>query len=99
MNMTTQTLVAGVAGFALMIGSAASAAVVFNTAVDNDSQFTNARTWVRGADPTVLDSVTEGELFPYVNDATEIYLCPIAADRLTPDTFPPSWLGDRLTRN
>lgn len=82
-------------------------------AADNNGTFTAAREWVWGksqladgtafpqhTDPTVLTGVQEGTLFPYVNDSTEIYLCPIAADRLTPDTFVPSWTNqDRLARN
>ncbi|MBX2850240.1 MAG: DUF1559 domain-containing protein [Phycisphaeraceae bacterium] len=80
---------------------------------DNNGQFTAARHWIwgqnlladgtpfpRSGDPTILDGILEGTLFPYVNEATEIYLCPIAADRLTPDTFDPSWVNqDRLARN
>lgn len=81
---------------------------------DHDGQFTGSRTWVWTAstfadgtpfpnriakDPTVLEGVLQGTLFPYVNDVTEIYLCPIAADRLTPDTFASGWQNDRLARN
>ena len=80
---------------------------------DNSGQFTAARHWVWGAprladgsgfpryrDPTVLLGVLEGTLFPYVNESTEIYLCPISADRLTPDTFAGGWQNqDRLARN
>ncbi|MEM1355329.1 MAG: prepilin-type N-terminal cleavage/methylation domain-containing protein [Planctomycetota bacterium] len=81
---------------------------------DNKDQFTAPLQWVwAGAqlsdgspfpladfkDPTDLTGVYEGTLFPYVNDVTDIYLCPIAADRITPDTFKPSWINDRLARN
>ena len=80
--------------------------------VDNDGQFTAARHWVWGdpnlngindfrprhTDPTLTDGIVEGTLFPYVNDSTEIYLCPVSKDVLTPDTFPASW-GTDLKRN
>lgn len=80
---------------------------------DNDGQYTVARHWVWGDrtlpdgtnfsayshDPTTIEAVLEGTLFPYVNDSTEIYLCPTAADALTPSTFPSSWANDRLARN
>ncbi|MEM6259430.1 MAG: prepilin-type N-terminal cleavage/methylation domain-containing protein [Planctomycetota bacterium] len=75
---------------------------------DNRGQFTAARHWVMSAfgqgfnprDPTILDGVLQGTLFPYVNDVTDIYLCPVAADRLTPDTFVPGWQNqDRVARN
>ena len=79
-------------------------------AADNNGEYTNARHWVWGepnkdgspfpnfGDPTTLDGILEGTLFPYVNDSTEIYLCPIAPDWLTPDTFPAGW-GTDLKRN
>ncbi|MGB0716664.1 MAG: type II secretion system protein [Phycisphaerae bacterium] len=56
-------------------------------AVDNDGRFTDALKWVWSVsnlpdgtpfpdrkDPTNIETVTQGTLFPYVNDATEIYL-------------------------
>lgn len=81
-------------------------------AADSDGQYTAAREWVwsdtnlpdgtsfaaERRDPTILDGIYEGTLFPYVNDSTEIYLCPISADVLTQDTFPAGW-GSRLKRN
>ena len=80
---------------------------------DNKGQYTVAREWVWGDptlhdgtsfaaywdDPTTTEGVREGTLFPYVNDSTEIYLCPIAADALTPNTFPSDWANTRLARN
>ncbi|MEM6257726.1 MAG: prepilin-type N-terminal cleavage/methylation domain-containing protein [Planctomycetota bacterium] len=86
----------------------------FAYAADNNGTFTAAREWVWGrpiapdgsdfsaqdTDPTIVDGVLEGTLFPYVNDSTDIYLCPIASIRLTPDTFDPSWANqDKLARN
>ncbi|MEM6258054.1 MAG: prepilin-type N-terminal cleavage/methylation domain-containing protein [Planctomycetota bacterium] len=78
---------------------------------DNKGQYTAARLWVwaldtledgtafpDGDDPTKIDSIVEGTLYPYVNDSTEIYLCPTSTDRLSPNTFPASW-GTALRRN
>jgi prepilin-type N-terminal cleavage/methylation domain-containing protein len=68
---------------------------------DNKGSFTSPRKWVgpQGqpgyGDPTNIDTVTRGSFFPYVNDSTEIYLCPIALDKL--DTTP--WSGRPLVRN
>ena len=67
---------------------------------DSKGNFTSPRKWVttqRGAynDPTNINTVIDGELFPYVNDSTEIYLCPVAIDKL--DTSP--WNGRPLVRN
>ena len=47
-------------------------------------------------DPTMIEGVTEGALFDYVNDSTAIYLCPIAADVLVP---PAGSRNDKLVRN
>ena len=80
---------------------------------DNKGQYTVAREWVWGDpkladgsdfsaywdDPTTTQGVREGTLFPYVGESTDIYLCPIAADALTPDTFPSDWANTRLARN
>lgn len=58
--------------------------------VDNKQQFTSARRWVwhpvnnTYQDPTNPDSIVEGQLFDYVNDSLEIYLCPVAENRLDP---------------
>ncbi|MEM9109548.1 MAG: prepilin-type N-terminal cleavage/methylation domain-containing protein [Planctomycetota bacterium] len=86
----------------------------FSYAADNNGTFTAAREWVWGkaiapdgsdfsdedTDPTILDGVLQGTLFPYLNESPEIYLCPIASKRLTPDTFDPSWANqDKLARN
>ena len=73
----------------------------FAYAADTKGEFTSARRWVgpQGqpgyGDPTNLDTVTRGDLFPYVNDSTEIYLCPIAIEKL--DTSP--WANRPLVRN
>lgn len=73
----------------------------FAFVADNDGEFTSARRWVGPEgepgynDPTNIDTVTRGELFPYVNDSTEIYLCPVAIDKL--DTS--RWGGRPLVRN
>ncbi|MEM9346054.1 MAG: prepilin-type N-terminal cleavage/methylation domain-containing protein [Planctomycetota bacterium] len=79
---------------------------------DNKGQFTAARHWVwgpntlpdgssnRGEDPTVLDSVLAGTLFDYVQDTTAIYLCPIAEEKLTADTFATAGFAEnRLVRS
>lgn len=80
---------------------------------DNNGQYTVARHWIwtdrnlpdgtnfnaYRQDPTTVEAVIEGTLFPYVNGSTDIYLCPTAADVLTSDTFPASWANDRLARN
>ena len=64
---------------------------------DHDGQYTSARHWVgkgtrhhQGSnhDPTNMYNITEGQLFPYVNDSTEIYLCPIAKDVLVARRVP-----------
>ena len=72
----------------------------FAYAGDNKGQFTMARRWVwtnngSYSDPTNINTVRDGELFPYVNDSTEIYLCPIAQKVL--DTTP--WGGRPMVRN
>ena len=88
----------------------------FAHASDNRGVFTAAREWVWGKptypdgsafadfqDPTVIDGIEEGTLYPYLNTDKEAYLCPVAANRLTPDTFPTSgpgpWTNDRLLRS
>ncbi len=68
---------------------------------DNKGEFTDPRRWVgpQGqpdyGNPTALRTVTEGDLFPYVNDSTEIYLCPVAVEKLS--TAP--WSGKPLVRS
>ena len=79
---------------------------------DHDGLFTAARYWIWGdprnmpggqsfitGDPTVPDAVINGTLYEYVLDDGFIYLCPVAADELTPDTFNPSYRNDRLAHN
>lgn len=79
---------------------------------DNKGQFTSAREWVwglavledgspfgLGADPTTEEGIEEGTLFEYLDGNKEAYVCPIAADVLTADTFEGMWLNDRLARN
>ncbi len=84
----------------------------FAYAADNKGKFTAARLWVwalntgpnggpfpNGGDPTVLDGILDGLLYPYVNDSVELYLCPVAADRLPPSDFPATWEGTTLRRS
>lgn len=44
-------------------------------------------------------AIVDGLIFDYVGETKEAYLCPVAADTLTSDTFPGAWAGDRLQRN
>ena len=73
----------------------------FAFATDNKDNFTNPRKWVDPLgdpgyqDPTNVDNITRGTLFPYVNDSTEIYLCPVGFEKL--DTSP--WAGRPLVHN
>lgn len=68
---------------------------------DHRGEFTMARRWVwtsGGAysDPTVLATVTDGDLFDYVNGSTEIYICPVAKDKLDVRA---NWANESLARN
>lgn len=73
----------------------------FAYASDNKGEFTDPRRWVgpQGqpgyGDPTAIKTVTEGDLFEYVQDTEAIYLCPIATEKL--DTR--NWSGRPLVRN
>jgi len=64
----------------------------FAYAGGNDQFFTSARRWVgttRGGygDPTNFNNIVDGDLYPYVNDARDIYICPLANDRLTTEPW------------
>ena len=66
----------------------------FAYASDNKGQYTMAREWVTSAgNPTQIHTVHDGTLYDYVNDADEIYLCPVGQERL-----PNPW-GGELVRN
>ncbi|MEO0475980.1 MAG: prepilin-type N-terminal cleavage/methylation domain-containing protein [Planctomycetota bacterium] len=73
----------------------------FAYASDHKGNYTSARDWVgpQGTpgygDPTNIDTVTQGTLFPYINESAELYLCPVATVKL--DTTP--WSGRPLVRN
>lgn len=67
----------------------------------NDNVFTASRRWVattRGlyGDPTDSRNITDGDLYPYVGNQPEIYLCPVAADRLP---LKPSWRYSNMAYN
>lgn len=56
---------------------------------DNKSEYTAARFWAwtngQGVnDPTSVDAVTDGTLFPYLSSTREVYVCPVAAQILEP---------------
>jgi prepilin-type N-terminal cleavage/methylation domain-containing protein len=73
----------------------------FAYVADNKGQFTSPRKWVgpQGKpgynDPTNINTVWDGELYEYVGDSDEIYLCPIATEKL--DTR--NWSNRPLVRN
>jgi len=57
-------------------------------ASDHAGEYTTARGWVFGG-TTDFEGVKRGELWPYVNGAKEIYLCPIGAEALRGNTANP----------
>lgn len=65
--------------------------------LDHNGVFTRSTDWVDsygvvpgssyggdGGDPTDIEGILNGTLYPYVNQNRDIYLCPIGADRMTP---------------
>jgi len=66
----------------------------FAFANDHHGEFSDSKVWVnRPYDPTKIESVLEGELFDYVNESTEIYLCPVAGRLLQTDK------GEKVVRS
>jgi len=67
---------------------------------DHKGEYTSARHWVttsRGSanDPTNINTVWDGQLYEYVGDSDDIYLCPITKEVL--DTRP--WNNRPLARS
>lgn len=55
--------------------------------------YTSANRWVSnqaGLDPTDINSVREGTLYPYMNEADEAYICPQAKAVLKEEWSPPN---------
>ncbi len=72
-------------------------------ASDHAGTFTAARQWIWGLgnDPTMIEGITKGTLYPYVGGNYGAYLCPTAEIMLTPDTWPtsPPWKRASMVRN
>lgn len=72
----------------------------FAYASTNDNQFTAARRWVattKGGygNPTDINNIYDGDLYPFVGNVPEIYLCPVATERLDTD----QWGGRPMVYN